>query len=188
MTTAKRRASRASLAFAAAFGALVIASGTVSAATELKTSGNIGQYTINEAEGDVLCSYELGGGYLNAIAVVAPDIYARSKTAGVDQQQVGWRVVVKSRPQGAPPQPTTTLFTSAVFKSNATDATPATLLPIKLQMAFPGDSTFIVYIKAFWYRADGSVAGFAKSRVDNYTSHHPNLNEWPNESCSSFGA
>jgi hypothetical protein len=185
--TSRYRGGRAIAVIAAALGALFIASGSAFAATELDTSGSIGQHSMTDSQGDVVCSYG-DTGYLEAISIAAPpQIYARNKTNGVDQQQVGWRFVVKSRLSG-PGNPFTTLYTSTVVKLTATDATAAAFLPRKVAMAFPDASAFKVIVKMFWYRNDGSVAGWAKTRIDNYTSHHGVLDEYPGESCSSFFA
>ena len=185
-TNSTRRATRLTAPIAAALGALILASGSASAATELTTSGNIGQYAVSDAMGDAVCSYGQSGA-LEAIVIENPEFYARNRTAGVDAQQVGWRVIVKKRRSG-PDQPWTTLSTSAVYKAWATDATPANLNPYKLAMAFPDSSSFRVIVKTFWYRADGSTAGWAKTRIESYTAHSQAFgDEYPNESCASFG-
>ena len=65
----------------------------------------------------------------------------------------------------------------------------AALQPIKVEMPFPDNSSFSVIVKTFWYRGDGSVAGWAKTRIDAYTVHRPGLvDEYPDEACHSFGA
>ena len=176
------------MAIAAALGALVLASGTVSAATELKKSGNIGQYTINEAEGDVSCFYGQPG-YLEGLVVTPPDIYARNKTPGLDQQQVGWRFVVKSRHDGS--QTTQTYHKSPVFKAYTTDLSPADLEFKELNfLPLLEDTSYFVIIKAFWYRGDGSIAGWAKSRVEAHTYEFPvtHLSFYPFDSCYWIGA
>ena len=175
------------VAVAAALGAFVLGTGTVSAATELKTSGNIGQYSVSDAQGDVICSYDQSG-YLEAIYIdTPPEVYARNKTSGLDQQQVGWQFIVKSRLTG-PDQTYTPFFKSTVAKANATDASAAAFEPRKLAVAFPDDFAYRVFVKVIWYRADNSIAGTTKTRIDTYTVNSPVFGEvFPNEGCGGVG-
>jgi hypothetical protein len=147
--------------------AVALSSGSVLAQKELGHHGKVGQHSLNEANGDVVCHYDPGTANLTSISVRAPTMFARDRTAGVDAQDVGWRIFVQRK------LATETSFKvvkkSSTFKAPATDVDAASFKSQTVTLTPPENSSYRIVVKMTWYRADGSVAGWSKHRVEAYT-------------------
>jgi hypothetical protein len=162
-----RGIARLAIGIASGFVALALAAGPVLADTELGHHGKVGAHSLNEAQDQVTCDYDSSTANLESIKVAAPTIYARNRTAGEDLQMVGWRILVRRKVE--PATSYTTVLKSAIFKTEASDITPAAFKEQTVSMAVPDNSSFRIFVKMFWYRPDNSIAGTARHRVDKYT-------------------
>ena len=174
------------LGLVAAVVATFFAISPVMADTELARSGRIGVGSVREGNRDVTCNYEKTSGDLEFIDIAGPTIYARNRTAGVDNQTVGSQLIVKRSKPGSP----TKTFKTSIVKMSSSDSTPAYFPSRTFTVnSTPANATFIVIVKMLWYKADGTtVAGWSKHRVDMYTTQTPGNEDqnYPVNRCHSF--
>jgi hypothetical protein len=164
---------RGSVAAAVALVALSLAAGPAFADTELRDKGKVGVHSLNDDPG-VTCNYGGPDQTLTSFDVRAPNVFARNKTSGVDNQRVGWKVIITR--SGGPTSHSYAFYRSPVWKLNATDQQPAPFADRHLAPTIPADDTspgsqYSVTIKMLWYQANGVKIGSAKHYVDNYEEH-----------------
>jgi hypothetical protein len=162
--------------------AIALAAGPALADYEVKHKGQIGVYDLHDANGDIVCNYMQGAPYdLLSVSIGAPYVYARNRTAGVDHQRVGWRYILKRHKTGDIGM--TVIKKSKIFKANATDATPAPFFGKTPTVASVDGTEVYVFVKLYWYNANGTVAGWALDQAAGYTENNVDYNYWPLDYC-----
>lgn len=165
------------LAFAAVLGSLLTMalSGVVAADG---TTGQVGHYVFTDtpSKPGATCVYNTTGGseaFLNSVVARAPSVWwpDTSSSSNTQHGQVGWKVIVKEGSPGS----WTTIASSAVQKRTAYEDHPLHDVNDKaaftnLTVSFTSNKfmNYLVTVKVFWYRADGSVKGTATHDVVNY--------------------
>jgi hypothetical protein len=162
--------------------ALALTAGNMMAVQQLKHYGKVGISSVHEDDGNVQCNYGVADDFLQSINVDPPDIYARDRTAGVDQQQVGWQIIVRRKLDSQ--SKFHTVLKSTIAKTTTSDDTPAPFKARQVTPFVPDNSRFVIIIKSFWFRPDGSVAGWAKARVERYTEDDTVHHYWPVDYCN----
>ncbi len=161
----------------------VLSVSPVLADTEVARTGDVGRFYVWEGvpwQNGVYCRYNMNKhNRLNYIGVSAPGVFARDITGGEDTQTVGWRVIVKRQKPGE--TALTTFYRSDTQQAVATDVTPTLFVPpasgyergfngFRLSVPLePGEgSRYWIFVRIFWYRADGTVEGSVTHRLDEY--------------------
>ena len=152
---------------------LALAATPVLAETELRREGRIGEYQLNDSSVSpaVTCVYDEDNGHLLGFHVNTPTIWARDKTGGEDTQKVGWKVIVKRLKDTA--SQWKTILKTTTIKADATDNVSAFFPRWEIFPTIPTEqigrySEYFIVTRAIWFRADGTVAGYAQARYDNY--------------------
>lgn len=151
-------------------GSMVLAgSGPVAADTDLGHTGLVGANSLTDTltKPGTRCDYITGDGREGAatVNVRPPKVFARNRTAGLDRQTVGWRVVLQQS------EDFVTWYTdehSPVVKALATDATKAAFSPMSIAVPF---NLFVrVHVVMFWYVPGSTtvVQGRSVREVDDY--------------------
>jgi hypothetical protein len=180
--SARSRLTRLLLGFSGALVALSVIVTPTMAATELSQYGKVGVTSPNEDDGEIVCNYDFSNDDLQSITVAAPAIYARNTTSGVDSGQVGWQIIVRRKLDSQ--VKFHTVLKSTIAKTTTTDDAPAAFKSRTVVPFVPDDSTFIVIVKSFWFRADGSVVGWVKTRIDRYAEDDTVHHFFPINGCS----
>jgi hypothetical protein len=192
---------RLTIGLVSAAVALSLAAAPALADTEMGHEGSVGEHVVFDGPTDqffsgIVCFYDSQhGNRLHRLTVMAPEIYARDITPGVDTQRVGWRVIVKRlRPGSSTLKP---FYRSGTQRAMATDATRAEFprpsgpgvapyMTVNLDVPKePGTgSQYFVFVRMFWYR-DGDLEGKATHRLDNYywVVFPPGIDGWWDASC-----
>lgn len=148
---------------------------SVSADTVLGHHGRIGVASLHDSvvdeAGGARCAYSMSDardGGATSIKVRAPRVLARDRTAGIDHQVVGWRVIIQQTPDDIGFGTWYTVFTSSIRKAGATDSIKANF----------GNRTFVVPFNTFvrarvqllWFVPGSSsvVQGTQLRSVDHY--------------------
>jgi hypothetical protein len=145
--------------------------------TTLKTVGSVGIGRINEALNEVVCNYDEGSGLLTSITIAGPTIFARDRTGHRDSQKVGWQLFVRRIANGSE----LTKYRTDIQKSTSfDDASPFFFdRTFNVEGEQSLDATFTVISKLIWYKTNGrTIAGWQKHRVDEYTYHIPNADNF----------
>jgi hypothetical protein len=160
---------------ALAFVLAVAGSATVSADTALGHHGKIGVASLHDSavdgDGGARCAYSLGDardGGAATIKVRAPRVLARDRTAGIDHQVVGWRVILQQTPSDIGFGTWYTVYTSSIVKAGATDSTKASFGPRAFGVPF---NTFVrARVQVFWFvpGSQAVVQGSQLRSVDHY--------------------
>ena len=155
--------------------ALTLSAGSVLADTELGHTGKVGSHMLIDTKPQVGAKCSYSGGRITSIWVRGPLMYARDKTGGVDEQQVGWKFTVQRR--GTSSKPWKPFLVSSVQTATATDFTPASVTNRSLPIDPPAGDYFTtgyrVFVTLYWY-TNGEVSGVAKHRIDWYRVGWPN--------------
>jgi len=158
-----------------ALGALVLSVGPVLADTELGHKGKVGAHDVRDSALDpvVRCYYSATTNKLKTFEVDGPYIFARDRTPEIDTQQVGWQVIIKRQFES---EDVTTFFKSSVRRAQSWDDAAPKFASRTFDLKIPAEpfgyySRYWVVQKMIWYRGDGSVAGSAQHRIDNYERH-----------------
>lgn len=171
----RRRGSRLLAGFVVGIALTMATGAIVSADTELGHRGLVGNHSLRDqnmdGHGGARCDYSFNdnrNGGAATIKVRAPRVWARDRTAGVDHQKVGWRVIIQQTPDDLQYGTWYTVFTSSVVKAGATDSAMASFTPRTFNVPF---NTFVrVHVQMFWYAPGSSttVQGSAIHAVDYY--------------------
>ena len=162
----------------------VLSVSPVLADTEIGRAGDPGRYWVWEGvpwQNGNYCRYNVDkGNRLDRIGVRAPGVFARDTTAYEDSQTVGWRVIIKRQKPG---QTTlATFYRSATARAVATDAQPALFpgtdggyghtgwkdFPIWVPREHGQGSRYWIFVRIFWYDAEGNIQASVTSRQDVY--------------------
>jgi hypothetical protein len=161
---------------AAAFVGLalvVVAPGVVSADTLVSRYARHGSNSLNDTSDapGATCTYQQGfGNDLRSIKVRPPNVYARNRSSGVDNQNVAWRVLIQ-RQDPTPNGGWVTVYRSDPISGTATDATPAAFSEQTIPYEVTNDdpAAYRALVKMIWYRFEGSGRmGTVTRRVDFY--------------------
>jgi hypothetical protein len=180
-------------ALAALMGAL-----PVSAYTELKTTGTVGMHSLTDTSSSpgADCIYRYKSGWdlwqLKRINVDPPNVRA---VPAQGNEQVGWRFTIQRRAYSAfsnHPGPWEHRYTSEVFKAVTDSTHDAAFSPAGVRVNVPvepGNDVAFAYravVKAYWYRANGSVLGTATMRVGWYSSVKGSGSETQHRACGDY--
>ena len=142
------------------------------------TTGQVGHYVFTDSASKpgATCVYNTTGGseaFLNSVVVRAPSVWwpDTSSSSNTQHGQVGWKAIVKEGSPGS----WSTIASSSVQKKTAYEDhpfhDPADKAPFtNLTVSFTSNKfmNYLVTVKVFWYRADGSVKGTATHDVVHY--------------------
>lgn len=148
---------------------------------ELGERGTVGQHSLTDTFSNpgARCKYrEMSDpddvGRLRRIVVRPPNMRA---VAGKDDQMVGWQFTVQRRiTHGRDPRFWEKRYISPTYTATTDDAHDAPFSEASVRVYVPftepgsghGYAEYRVNVTMFWYRADGSVQGMAKHRVEFY--------------------
>lgn len=184
MRSVSRRSAAASVrAGALALVGVIFLSGTVSADS---TSGRIGHFLFPDYYG-ATCRYVNDWGQhwaLWTIAVLPPSVWWPNTDRGDRSQKgtVGWRAIVQEA-MGVD-GPWSTIGKTPIQKATAHEdqgepygeASKAVFTRLIIPRHADGDpnnwSAVRIIVKAFWYRRDGSVRGWAEHRILGYRTRY----------------
>lgn len=132
-------------------------------------SGSYGQHSLTDTReySGARCIYN-DDMNVARIRVNPPTVFARSRTAGRDQQWVGWRVALQYRDGGS----WSTEQTSSVVKVRSWDDTPAPFRATSVPVAHPvGSGEWRVVVRLTWYKPGTSSVwqGTARHLIEHYT-------------------
>jgi hypothetical protein len=182
---------------AVAIGVLVAAQ-PAWAYKEVRQSGTVGMHSLTDTSSspgaDCIYRYRSGWGLwqLKRINVDAPNVRA---VPSQGDEQVGWRFTVQRRAFSAfsnHPGPWEHRYTSEVFKAVTDSTHDAAFSPAAVRVNVPvepGSDVVFIYravVKAYWYRANGSVLGTATMRVGWYNSVKGSGSETQHRACSDY--
>lgn len=180
------RGMRSLIALLGVVSVLLLGIQPVLADTERGHSGTVGAHSLNDSMGDpgATCKYKYNSYYqagrLKHIYVDPPNIMA---VAGKSAQTVGWTFTVQRRIYSVfgPPSVWSNRYTSPEMTDVTSDSANASFSAADVSVDTPfgpgTEDAFAVYrvmVNMYWHRANGSVQGNAKHRVDFYYSYYKN--------------
>lgn len=170
----------------------------IAAYTEVRTTGTVGAHSLTDTSSspgaDCLYRYRPVHNLwqLRRINVDPPNVRA---VPSQGDQHVGWRFIIQRRAFSAfsnHPGPWEKRYTSEVFMASTDSMHDAQFSPAGVRVNVPvqpGNDVVFAYraiVKAYWYRANGTVMGTATMRVGWYHSVKGSASETQHRACSDY--
>jgi len=167
------RARRLLVGAVVALGAVALSAGPAMADVDIFTKGTVGRHWLRDTSErpGAKCTYTSGDApwLLTSFRVRAPFVFAIDRNEKRNRELVGWRFLIDTYNPNDPNEGAHIFYRSPLQTAWAYDDTPAPFSAMSVTPDVPdNDYQYRLFVKMFWYRADGSVRGSSVHVITQY--------------------